>query len=187
MQDVKDSIQEQEQPHLSDKQVVSNSNIEVHGDSSMITKLEAFKQCSDLDDAQIALLAEAIAVYPHLWKVVEDFSMRFQAWMLKTLVDILFFLRNESPASVTPQRKKDFQKLCDEAIQLGFDKSWIHEMHQRVMVMVKDTNKVDHAQEQLGELLKKHDHLTEQLQSIKAEIVSLRDFVASHKRCFDFL
>ncbi|XP_057726457.1 putative disease resistance protein RGA3 isoform X1 [Arachis stenosperma] len=191
MQDVKDSIQEQEQPHLSDKQVVSNSNIEVHGDSSMITKLEAFKQFADLDDAQIALLAEAIAVYPHLWKVVEDFSMRFQAWMLKTLVDILFFLRNESPASVTPQGKKDFQKLCDEAIQLGFDKSWIHEMHQRVMVMVKDTNdnnnKVDHAQEQLGELLKKHDHLTEQLQSIKAEIVSLRDFVDSHKRCFDFL
>ncbi|MED6215965.1 hypothetical protein PIB30_003168 [Stylosanthes scabra] len=191
LKDLKDCIQEQEQPNLTDKQVLSNSNIEAQGDSSMLMKLEAFKQFADLDDAQIALLAEAIAVYPHIWKVVEDFSMRFQAWMLKTLADILFFLRNESPASITPQRKKDFQKLCNEAIQLGFDKSWIHEMCQRVMVMAKDTNnnnnKVDHAQEQLDELLKKHDHLSEQLQSIKAEIVSLSDLIASHNRCFDFL
>ncbi|MED6137621.1 hypothetical protein PIB30_066659 [Stylosanthes scabra] len=185
-------VQQLKEPNLTDKQVVSTSNIEAHRDSSsMLMKLEAFKQFADLDDAQIALLDEAIAVYPHLWKVVEDFSMRFQAWMLKTLADILFFLRNESPASITPQRKKDFQKLCNEAIQLGFDKSWIHEMCQRVMVMVKDTNnnnnKVDHAQEQLDELLKKHDHLSEQLQSIKAEIVSLSDLIASHNRCFDFL
>ena len=144
----------------------------------------AFKQFTDLDDAQIALLAEAITVYPHLWKVVDNFSLRFQAWMLKTLADMLSFLRNESLASITPQREKDFQKLCNEVVQLGFERSWVDEMRQRVMV--RDP-RVSHAQTRLNELLRRHDQLNQELHKIKDEIDSLNDFVDSHNKCFDFL
>ena len=152
--------------------------------SLIVAELGAFKHFVDLDDAQIVLLAEAITVYPHLWKVLDKFSMRFQAWMLKTLADMLFFLRNESAASVTSQREKEFQKICDEAIQLGFDKSWVDEMRQRVMV--RDL-RLDHAHARLNELRKRHDQLTQELHKIKDEIDNLHNFVDSQQKCFDFL
>ena len=142
------------------------------------------KHFVDLDDAQIALLAEAMTLYPHLWNMCEKFSGRFQAWMLKTLADILLFLRNESVISVTPQRLKDFHRLCDEAAQFGFERSWIDEMRQRVMD--KDPE-VDSAQAQISELLQKHEQLTQELVEIKGELNRLSDFVAARKKCFDFL
>ena len=118
----------------------------------MIAELEAYKHFVDLDDAQIALLAEAIAVYPHLWHVCEMFTQRqrFQAYIFKILADMLLFLRNESAVSVsvTPQRVKEFHGLCDEAIQLGFERSWVDKMRQRVMVW---DPQVDHAHARCSE------------------------------------
>ena len=46
------------------------------------TRLEAYRQFVDLDDAQIVLLVEAITTYPHLWNACEKFSEHFQAWRL---------------------------------------------------------------------------------------------------------
>jgi hypothetical protein len=149
-----------------------------------IAELRAYKDFDDVDDAQVSMLAEAMTMYPHLWKVCEKFSKRFQGWMLKTLADMLLFLRNECPVSVTPQQEKKFHRLCDEAIQLGFDRSWVDRMRQRVIVKVPE---VERALARLGELLKRHDQLTRELHEIKSEVNNLNDFIASQNKCFDFL
>ncbi|XP_073221261.1 uncharacterized protein [Cicer arietinum] len=158
--------------------VVSIDNIEIP------PELRAYKDFDDMDDAQVALVVEAIAIYPHLRKVYDKFSKRFQGWMLKTLADMLLFLRNESSVSITPQQEKDFHRLCDEAVQLGFDKSWVDGMRQRVIVRVPE---VERALARLEELLKRHNQLTQELDEIKSEVNNLNDFVAAQKKCFDFL
>jgi len=86
------------------------------------TRLEEYKHFVDLDDSQISLLKEAISAYPHLWNACKNFRDHFQAWMLKTLADMLLFLRSESVASVNPHREEEFHKLCDEAVRFGFEK-----------------------------------------------------------------
>ena len=148
------------------------------------TRLEEYKHFVDLDDSQISLLVEAITTYPHLWNACEKFRYRFQAWMLKTLADMLLFLRSESVDSVNPQKEKEFHKLCDEVIQLGFERLWVDDMRQRV---VARNPKLDHAKARIGELLKTHDHLTQQLDNIKKELKSLNDFVDAQTKYFDFL
>ncbi|KOM46123.1 hypothetical protein LR48_Vigan06g142900 [Vigna angularis] len=97
------------------------------------TRLGAYKHFVQLDDAQISLLVEAITTYPHLWNASKKFSERFQAWRLKILADMLLFLHKESDDSVIPQREKEFDKLCEEAIEIGFESSWVEEMRQRVV------------------------------------------------------
>ena len=74
------------------------------------TRLGAYKHFVDLDDTQVALLEEAVKKYPHLWNTCEMCSERFQALMLKSLAEILLFLRNETAVSITPQRKNEFHR-----------------------------------------------------------------------------
>ncbi|KOM46312.1 hypothetical protein LR48_Vigan07g001600 [Vigna angularis] len=148
------------------------------------TRLEECKHFADLNDSRISLLVEAISAYPHLWKACEKFSDRFQALMLKTLTDMLLFLRSESVGSVNPDKEKEFLKLCDEAVQLGFEKSWVDEMRQRV---VGRDSKLDHAKTRIGDLLKRHAHLTQELNNMKIELVSLHDYFDVPTKCFDFL
>ncbi|WVZ23464.1 hypothetical protein V8G54_002008 [Vigna mungo] len=114
--------------------VFPNNNIDISSASADIrTRLGAYKHFVDLDDAQISLLVEAITTYPHLWNASKKFSERFQAWRLKILADMLLFLQKESDYSVIPQREKEFDKLCEEAIEIGFESSWVEEMRQRVV------------------------------------------------------
>jgi len=148
------------------------------------TRLKEYKHFVDLDDSQISLLVEAITTYPHLWNACEKFRDRFKAWMLKALADMLLFLRSESVYSVNPQKEKEFHKLCDEVIQLGFERLWVDDMRQRV---VARNPKLDHAKARIDELLKTHDHLTHQLHNIKKELRSLNDFVDAQTKYFDFL
>ncbi|WVY89981.1 hypothetical protein V8G54_035495 [Vigna mungo] len=194
-----------------DSQVVKQDN-EMNEDKTEITPyknikkgLEKYKHFVDLNDSQISLLVEAIEAYPHLWNACEKFTDRFQAFMLKTLADMLLFLRSESVGSVTPEQKKEFLKLCDEAVQLGFEKSWVDEMRQRVVgrdpkldyartQMSELLNRHDHLTEELdsikapiGELVKRHDHLTQELHNMKKQLRSLNDFFYSPTKCFDFL
>ncbi|XP_014521060.1 uncharacterized protein LOC106777812 isoform X2 [Vigna radiata var. radiata] len=128
-------IQVQEGLNLLHKQdgtdVVPNNNIDISSD--ICTRLGAYKHFADLDDAQISLLVEAITTYPHLWNASKKFSERFQAWRLKILADMLLFLQKESVDSIIPQREKEFHKLCEEAIEIGFESSWVEEMRQRVV------------------------------------------------------
>ncbi|RDX84201.1 hypothetical protein CR513_34788, partial [Mucuna pruriens] len=166
-------IQIQEGSNLMDKKeiigIVSNNSVE---------------HFADLDDAQIALLVEAIAAYPHFGNACEKFGERFQAWMMNTLADMLLFLRNESVVSVTPEREKEFHRLCDEVVQLGFERSWVDEMRQRV---VARDSRLEHAQARIGELHKRRDHLTQELHNVQNELKSLYDFVDAQTKCFDFL
>ncbi|KAL9298130.1 hypothetical protein ACSQ67_024026 [Phaseolus vulgaris] len=74
------------------------------------TRSEAYRQFVDPDDAQIDLLVEAITTYPHLWNACEKFSEHFQAW-----------------------REKEFHKLCNEAVEIGFESSWVDDMRQHVL------------------------------------------------------
>jgi len=148
------------------------------------TRLEECKHFAGLDDSQISLIMQAISAYPHLWKACEKFSDRFQALMLKTLADMLLFLRSESAGSVNPEREKEFLKLCDVAVELGFERSWVDEMRQRV---VGRDPKLDHAKARIGDLLKKHAHLTQELHSMKIELISLHDYFDVPKKCFDFV
>ncbi|XP_052724995.1 uncharacterized protein LOC108335483 isoform X3 [Vigna angularis] len=131
-------IQVQEGLNLLHKQegidVVPNNNIDISSASADIrTRLGAYKHFVDLDDAQISLLVEGITTYPHLWNASKKFSERFQAWRFKILADMLLFLQKESVHSVIPQREKEFDKLCEEAIEVGFESSWVEEMRQRVV------------------------------------------------------
>ncbi|XP_022633301.1 uncharacterized protein LOC106753628 isoform X2 [Vigna radiata var. radiata] len=111
--------------------VFPNNNIDISSD--IRTRLGAYKHFVDLDDAQISLLVEAITTYPHLWNAPKKFSERFQAWRFKILADMLLFLQKESVHSVIPQRQKEFDRLCEEAIEIGFESSWVEEMRQRVV------------------------------------------------------
>ncbi|XP_022633303.1 uncharacterized protein LOC111241072 isoform X1 [Vigna radiata var. radiata] len=114
--------------------VFPNNNIDISSASADIrTRLGTYKHFVDLDDAQISLLVEAITTYPHLWNASKKFSQRFQAWRLKILADMLLFLQKESDDSVIPQREKEFHKLCEEAIEIGFESSWVEEMRQRAV------------------------------------------------------
>ncbi|KOM46318.1 hypothetical protein LR48_Vigan07g002200 [Vigna angularis] len=142
--------------------IVSNNDVVVTPDTR--TRLEKYKHLVDLNDSQICLLVEAIEAYPHLWNACEKFTDRFRAWMLKTLADMLLFLRSESVGSINREREREFLKLCDEAVQLGFERSWVDEMRQRVLG--RDP-KLDHAKVRINELLKRHDHLTWELDNIK--------------------
>ncbi|XP_068462026.1 uncharacterized protein [Phaseolus vulgaris] len=101
--------------------------------ADICTRLGTYKHFVDLDDAQIALLVEAITTYPHLWNACEKFSERFQAWRLKILADMLLFLQKESVDNLTPQREKEFHKLYEEAVEIGFESSWIDEMRQHIL------------------------------------------------------
>jgi len=121
--------------------------------------LGTYKHFVDLDDAQIALLVEAITTYPHLWNACEKFSDRFQAWRLKILADILLFLQKESVDNVTPQREKEFHKLCEEAVEIGFESSLIDEMRQHVLTRDPKLRE-DIAERQMDENPKRYDHLT---------------------------
>ena len=60
------------------------------------------RKIADLDYAKIALLAEAKAVYPDLWKVLDRFSVCFQTIMSETSEEMLFSLQIENASSVTP-------------------------------------------------------------------------------------
>nr|XP_007153055.1 hypothetical protein PHAVU_003G002800g [Phaseolus vulgaris]ESW25049.1 hypothetical protein PHAVU_003G002800g [Phaseolus vulgaris] len=111
--------------------IMSSQEIKVEED--IRTRLGTYKHFVDLDDAQIALLVEAITTYPHLWNVSEKFSERFQAWRLKMLADMLLFVQKESVDDVIPQREKEFHKLCEEALEIGFESSWVDEMRQHVL------------------------------------------------------
>ncbi|KAK7299888.1 hypothetical protein RJT34_10716 [Clitoria ternatea] len=173
---VDDMIQEGSNSNLVHKEsrtsVVCNDGVEIplaFADTG--ARLGAYKQFVDLNDAQIALLAEAIEAYPHLWNVCNKYSERFQAWTVKTLADMLWFLRNESAVSITPQREKNFHGLCDEAVELGIDGSWVDQMRQRV-VAAKDP-KLDDAQTRISEL--------------KNELKNLQEFVDAQTKCFNFL
>ncbi|XP_022633937.1 uncharacterized protein LOC111241237 [Vigna radiata var. radiata] len=117
------------------KDVVPNSNIDISSaySADIRTRLGAYKHFVDLDDAQISLLVETITTYPHLWNACERFSERFQAWRLKILADMFLFLQKESAHSVIPQREKEFDRLCEEAIEIGFESSWVEEMRQLVV------------------------------------------------------
>ncbi|XP_052726027.1 uncharacterized protein LOC108334976 [Vigna angularis] len=131
-------IQVQEGLNLLYKQegidVVPNNNIDISSASADIrTRLGAYKHFVDLDDAQISLLVEAITTYPHLWNASKKFKKPIQACRLKILADMLLFLQKESDDSVIPQREKEFDKLCEEAIEIGFESSWVEEMRQRVV------------------------------------------------------
>jgi len=122
-------------------------------------RLGAFKHFVDLDDTQIDLLVEAITTYPHLWNACEKSSERFQAWRLKVLADMLLFLQKENVDNVSPQREQEFHKLCEEAIEIGFESSWVDEMRQRVVA--KDPKlREDIAQRQMDENPKRYDRLT---------------------------
>ena len=123
------------------------------------TRLAAYKHFVDLDDALIDLLVDAITTYPHLWNACDKFSERFQAWRFKILADMLLFLQKESFDSVIPQREQDFHKLCEEAVEVGFESSWVDEMRQRVVA--KDPKlREGTAQEQMDENPKRYDRLT---------------------------
>ncbi|BAT98715.1 hypothetical protein VIGAN_10004100 [Vigna angularis var. angularis] len=111
---------------------VPNNNIDIYSD--IRTKLGAYKHFVDLDVAQISLLVEAITAYPHIWNASKKFSERFQSWRLKILADMLSFLQKESGDSIIPQREKEFHKLCEEAIEIGFESSWVEQMRQRIVV-----------------------------------------------------
>ncbi|KAK7299885.1 hypothetical protein RJT34_10713 [Clitoria ternatea] len=82
---VDDMIQEGSNSNLVHKEsrtsVVCNDGVEIPLDTG--ARLGAYKQFVDLNDAQIALLAEAIEAYPHLWNVCNKYSERFQAWTVK--------------------------------------------------------------------------------------------------------
>jgi len=178
-------IQVEEGLNLLDKQeemhIVSNNNIDIspgflfliffnpifsyHSlklfiDSADIrTRLGTYKHFVDLDDTQIALLVETITTYPHLWNASEKFSERFQAWRLKILADMLLFIQKESVDNVIPQRDKEFHKLCEEAVEIGFESSWVDEMRQRVVARDPKLRE-DIAQRQMDENPKRYDHLT---------------------------
>jgi len=122
-------------------------------------RLGAYKHFVDLDDAQIALLVEAITAYPHLWNACEQFSERFQAWRLQILADMLVFLQKESVDSVIPQREKEFHKLCKEAVEIGFESSWVEEIRQHVVARDPKLGE-DIAQRQIDENSKRYDYLT---------------------------
>jgi len=121
--------------------------------------LEAYKHFVDLDDVQIALLVDAITTYPHLWNACEKFSERFQAWRLKILADMLLFLQKESINSVIPQREQDFHKLCEEAVEVGFESSWVDEMCE-LFVSRDPRLREDIAQRQTDKNPKRYNHLT---------------------------
>ncbi|KAK7299887.1 hypothetical protein RJT34_10715 [Clitoria ternatea] len=104
---------------------------------------------------------EAIEVYPHLWNVCNN------------------------AVSITPQREKDFDGLCDEAVELGFDRSWVDQMRQRVVVAKYP--KLDNAQTRISELHMSHAHLTQQSHKINNELKNLQEFVDSQTKCFNFL
>jgi len=110
---------------------------------------------------QIALLVDAITTYPHLWNACEKFSERFQAWRLKILADMLLFLQKESINSVIviPQREQDFRKLCEEAVEIGFESSWVDEMRQHVVARDPEMRE-DIVHRQMDENPKRYDHLT---------------------------
>ncbi|KAG4952828.1 hypothetical protein JHK87_038422 [Glycine soja] len=178
-------IQIQEGLNLMDKQegtgIISNNSIEVSPD--IRTRLGAYKHFVDLDDTQVALLEEAVKKYPHLWNTCEMCSERFQALMLKSLAEILLFLRNETAVSITPQRKNEFHRLCNVAVQLGFERSWVDEMHQRVVARDPE---LDNARAAIRKLLKRRDHLTQELRDIQNELKILDDFLDAQTKCFDF-
>ncbi|BAT80541.1 hypothetical protein VIGAN_03013100 [Vigna angularis var. angularis] len=183
--------------------IVSNNDVVVTPDTR--TRLEKYKHLVDLNDSQICLLVEAIEAYPHLWNACEKFTDRFRAWMLKTLADMLLFLRSESVGSINREREREFLKLCDEAVQLGFERSWVDEMRQRVLgrdpkldhakVRINELLKshddlieeLDSIKTPIDELLKRHDHLTQELHNMKKQLISLNNFFDAPTKCFDFL
>ncbi|XP_052725044.1 uncharacterized protein LOC128194191 isoform X2 [Vigna angularis] len=152
-------IQVQEGLNLLHKQegiyVAPNNNNDISSD--IRTRLGAYKHFVDLDDAHISLLVEAITTYPHLWNASKKFSERFQAWRLKILADMLLFLQKESDDSVIPQREKEFDKLCEEAIEIGFESSWVEEMRQRVVARDPKLEE-DIAKRQINENSKRYDY-----------------------------
>ncbi|XP_052725043.1 uncharacterized protein LOC128194191 isoform X1 [Vigna angularis] len=155
-------IQVQEGLNLLHKQegiyVAPNNNNDISSASADIrTRLGAYKHFVDLDDAHISLLVEAITTYPHLWNASKKFSERFQAWRLKILADMLLFLQKESDDSVIPQREKEFDKLCEEAIEIGFESSWVEEMRQRVVARDPKLEE-DIAKRQINENSKRYDY-----------------------------
>jgi len=81
----------------------------------------------------------------------------FQAWRLKILADMLLLLQKESMDSVIPQREKEFYKLCEEAIEVGFERSWVEEMRQRVVARDPKLRE-DIAQRQIDENSKRYDY-----------------------------
>ncbi|WVY91197.1 hypothetical protein V8G54_036711 [Vigna mungo] len=95
------NIKIQEEVNLLDKTegvgIVSNNDVVVTPDTR--TRLEKYKQFVDLNDSQISLLVEAIEAYPHLWNA---------SFMLKTLTDMLLFLRSERVGSINSEREKEF-------------------------------------------------------------------------------
>ncbi|KAI4346282.1 hypothetical protein L6164_013348 [Bauhinia variegata] len=134
------------------------------------------KDTIELNKAEISLLRDAFARYPNLGGPREDSSVRFQRLAYKTLADLLYFLKIENPVTITKEREKVFLVLCNEAIQFGFDKTWVEEMRKRV---AKDAE-VDHAQKRLVEILGKEQELRQEKEKLNGFLQRQR------KKCFGF-
>ncbi|KAL9298129.1 hypothetical protein ACSQ67_024025 [Phaseolus vulgaris] len=123
------------------------------------TRLEAYRHFVDMDDAQIALLVEAITTYPHLWNACEKFSERFQAWRLKILADMLLFLRRKMSILLFLKEKKSSINYAMKSVEIGFEISWVDEMRQHVLTR-DPKSREDIAKRQMDENPKRYDHLT---------------------------
>lgn len=101
---------------------------------SAISRICEIFQNVELNDGEMALLAQALKQYPQLLLPHhEHLTNRIIAFSYRVLVDILVMLATKSPYTITPSEKSTFESNLREAAFVGFDKNWIDSVRARVL------------------------------------------------------
>ncbi|KAI4306726.1 hypothetical protein L6164_029979 [Bauhinia variegata] len=147
--------------------------------------LEEIVNCHGLfkvDARRAALLEEAFSKYPHLWEWQKRFRPKYIKWGYESLADMLLFLKSETPKKMDNSKREEFEKQYVELESFGFNKEWLASIHQRVMEVQVNKEKL----KQLEELESLENALQDGLNNVKAILTTVRDYFSKYDTAFDF-
>ncbi|KAI4318227.1 hypothetical protein L6164_026016 [Bauhinia variegata] len=148
----------------------------------MLEEIVNFHGLFKLDARRAALLEEAFSKYPHLQEWQKRFRPKYIKWGYESLADMLLFLKSETPKKMDNSKREEFEKQYAELESFGFNKEWLASIHQKVMEVQINNEKL----KQLEELESLENALQDGLNNVRAIFTTVRDYFSKYETAFDF-
>ncbi|KAI4332128.1 hypothetical protein L6164_017062 [Bauhinia variegata] len=135
----------------------------------MLEEIVNFHGLFKVGARRAALLEEAFSKYPHLWEWQKRFRPKYIKWGYDSLADMLLFLKSETPKKMDNSNREEFEKQYAELESFGFNKEWLTSIHQRVMEVQVNNEKL----KQLEELESLENALQDRINNARAILTTV--------------